>query len=145
LSSACNFDSSAPYSKYGNAPVILNYFSVTPKLAPEQKATKIPVLNAEQKTVVKNFFEEFKTHREQIRFLQDLKAHVWVSHFPLVLLIGKEKTGLYHHTKELASVITSAIDKEFGLYVHSDTVCSPNRQKVDKELEAIKAKYELYD
>jgi hypothetical protein len=101
---------------------------------------KAKELTPEQQAVVKDFFEEFKTSAEQTEFLKGLKANVLVKHFPMILLIGKEKTGLYHTTDKLAHAIASTLASRDNP-LNFNIVCYYDPEKVDEELEAIKAKY----
>jgi hypothetical protein len=96
-------------------------------------------LTNDQKTIVKDFFEEFKDKEEaKSTFLKDLKAKVLVKYFPMMVLISKDKSGIYHDTPALQKLIlqTQLLHK-----VTFEMVCFSDPQKAMKEIEEIKAKY----
>jgi hypothetical protein len=96
-------------------------------------------LTNEQKAVVKDFFDEFKgKEQEALTFLRSLKAMVGVKHFPIMLLIGKDKNGLYHNTPQLQKHTDQMLKIKTIAY---EMVCTSDPQKTLEELETIRAKY----
>jgi hypothetical protein len=100
--------------------------------------TQSKELTKEQKKVVKDFFLEFNTKGQIDGFIKDLKGIVFIKHFPMVLLIGPNKTGLYCDTKELNSILCSLPSR---LNNEAHVVLCRDPKKVDEELEIIKIKF----
>jgi hypothetical protein len=97
------------------------------------------VLTESQKAFVKNFFKEFKAD-EAITFFKNMKAIVSVEHFPITLLISKDRNGLYHDNYALQKLIET-VPVSVLENVFFETVSSKDPKKVSEELENIRAKY----